>query len=361
MSRTDGRGDVAGAPGVAGSPSSARRRLGRKTSEAEMSRTDGRGDVAGVPGVAGIPLSARRRLGRKTSEAEMSRTDGRGDVAGMPSVAASPGSGRRKISRKTPEAELSCTDGRGDVDPGGVGDGAFAEWGTPKKRRVTTGAVTEDPTVVAPRVGLATTPEQRAKAACMGSSLVEEEGIVNIVSPPRRIREKSQVMSPSAVFGRVAGGEQGLATADAGAESSNMSAGGANHVNVLGTHGAAVRGRGGRGRGAQSAGAEPGGGEQPLRRSARIAAAVGNVRSGTSEGGGSRRGCGGGRDSAPRIVSGFGSERVENVASHERQRESEAMARASRRSAEGCRGRMTGFSGEDLDRAAGGPWQTGRR
>ena len=144
-------------------------------------------------------------------------------------------------------------------------------------------------------------------------------------------------------------------------ESGNMSAGGPDHADVLGMRGAAGRGRGRRGRGAQAVGAEPGGGEQPLRRSARIAAAVGDVRSGTGEGGGSRRGCGGSRAGAPRIVSGFGSERVENVASHEQQRENEAMARASRRSAEGSRGRMTGFGGEDLDRAAGGPWQAGRR
>ena len=67
------------------------------------------------------------------------------------------------------------------------------------------------------------------------------------------------------------------------------------------------------------------------------------------------------RAGGPRIVTGFGSERVEDVASHEMQRESEAMARAARRRGEGSRGRMTGFDGEDLDRAAGGPWQAGRR
>ena len=82
---------------------------------------------------------------------------------------------------------------------------------------------------------------------------------------------------------------------------------------------------------------------------------------GTSEGGGLRRGCGVGRGGAPRIVSGFGRERVDDVVSQEQLREHEAMVRASRRSAEGTRGRMTGFSGEDLDRAAGGPWQAGRR
>ena len=258
---------------------------------------------------------------------------------------------------------MSRTDGRGDVDLRAVGDGACAECVTPKKRRVTRDVVSEDPIVEAPPIGLATTPEQRANASRMGASPVAGEVMGNIASPLRRIRGKSPAMSPSAVSGCGAGGEQGVAPADAGAElgSGNMSAGGPDHANVLGVREAAGRGRGRRGRGAQAVGAEPGGGEQPLRRSARIAAAVGDVRSGTGEGGGSRRGCGGGRAGAPRIVSGFGSERVEDVASHEQQRESEAMARASRRSAEGFRGRMTGFSGENLDRAAGGPWQAGRR
>ena len=68
-----------------------------------------------------------------------------------------------------------------------------------------------------------------------------------------------------------------------------------------------------------------------------------------------------GRAGGPRIVSGFGRERVDDGVSQEQLREHEAMVRAARRSAEGTRGRMTGYSGEDLDRAAGGPWQAGRR
>ena len=159
--------------GVAGSPSSARRRLGRKTSEAELSRTDGRGDVAGVPGVIGSPGSSRRRRRQKTFDAEWLCNESRGDVAGTPGVAGSPASARRKVARSTPGAELSRTDGPGDVDPRAVGDGACAEWGTPKKRRVTRDVVSEDPIVAAPPIGLATTPEQRANASRMGASLVE--------------------------------------------------------------------------------------------------------------------------------------------------------------------------------------------
>ena len=67
------------------------------------------------------------------------------------------------------------------------------------------------------------------------------------------------------------------------------------------------------------------------------------------------------RVGGPRIVSGFGRERIEDVASHGRRLDRETLARAASRRAEGSRGRMTGFDGEDLDRAAGGPWQAGRR
>ena len=67
------------------------------------------------------------------------------------------------------------------------------------------------------------------------------------------------------------------------------------------------------------------------------------------------------RAGGPHIVSGFGRERIEDVASHGQRLEGEALARAASRRAEGSRGRMTGFDGGDLDRAAGGPWQAGRR
>ena len=60
-------------------------------------------------------------------------------------------------------------------------------------------------------------------------------------------------------------------------------------------------------------------------------------------------------------IGGMDVEEYMTLKQHEQLRENEAMARASRRNAEGSRGRMIGFSGEDLDRAAGGPWQAGRR
>ena len=62
-----------------------------------------------------------------------------------------------------------------------------------------------------------------------------------------------------------------------------------------------------------------------------------------------------------RIVTGFGSERVEDLVADERRREAEGARRGVARREEGTRGRMTSFGGEDLDRAAGGPWQAGRR
>ncbi len=62
-----------------------------------------------------------------------------------------------------------------------------------------------------------------------------------------------------------------------------------------------------------------------------------------------------------RIVTGFGSERVEDLVADERRREAEGARRGVARREEGTRGRMTTFGGEDLDRAAGGPWQAGRR
>ena len=62
-----------------------------------------------------------------------------------------------------------------------------------------------------------------------------------------------------------------------------------------------------------------------------------------------------------RIVTGFGSERVEDVAVDERRRDAEGARRGVRRRDEGARGRCTGFSGEDLDRSTGGPWQLRKR
>ena len=62
-----------------------------------------------------------------------------------------------------------------------------------------------------------------------------------------------------------------------------------------------------------------------------------------------------------RIVSGFGFGRVEDVAADERRRIAEGAQRGRQRSDAGVRGRMTTFSGEDLDRSAGSAWHAGRR
>ena len=63
----------------------------------------------------------------------------------------------------------------------------------------------------------------------------------------------------------------------------------------------------------------------------------------------------------PRIVTGFGPERVDDVAADERRRVAEGVRRGVARRDEGTQGRMTSFGGEDLDRGAGGPWQARRR
>ena len=62
-----------------------------------------------------------------------------------------------------------------------------------------------------------------------------------------------------------------------------------------------------------------------------------------------------------RIVTGFGSERVDDVVADERRRVAEGAWRGDHRREEGTRGRMTSFGGEELDRAAGGAWHAGRR
>ena len=62
-----------------------------------------------------------------------------------------------------------------------------------------------------------------------------------------------------------------------------------------------------------------------------------------------------------RIVSGFGDERVDDVAADEVSRIAAGARRGGERRNEGTRGRMTDFSGADLDRGAGGAWHAGRR
>ena len=106
-----------------------------------------------------------------------------------------------------------------------------------------------------------------------------------------------------------------------------------------------------------------------MRRSARIAV-LEESRSGGGGGGGSvgqRRpreafamGVGAARASGARVVSGFGDERVDDVAAHEARMEAGAFVRAAWRSAEGTRGRMRGYGG-DVDCAAGGAWKAGCR
>ena len=65
--------------------------------------------------------------------------------------------------------------------------------------------------------------------------------------------------------------------------------------------------------------------------------------------------------SRPRIVTGFGAERIDDVASDEQRRLREGARRGTRRRETGERGRMRDFDDNDLDRAAGGAWHAGKR
>ena len=94
-------------------------------------------------------------------------------------------------------------------------------------------------------------------------------------------------------------------------------------------------------------------GDAALWQSVRVATREQGVEAGRGSRG---RGNGGGR-----IVSGFGTERVDDVAADERQRSAAGAQRGDWRREMGERGRMTDLSGVDLDRSAGGAWHAGRR
>ena len=63
----------------------------------------------------------------------------------------------------------------------------------------------------------------------------------------------------------------------------------------------------------------------------------------------------------PRIVTGFGRERVEDVVAHAARLSKEEDQRARQRYEEGQRGRMRDWNDNDLDRSGGTAWHAGRR
>ena len=67
------------------------------------------------------------------------------------------------------------------------------------------------------------------------------------------------------------------------------------------------------------------------------------------------------RAGGPRIVMGFGDERIDDVRAHDATMEADALDRHEHRVNEGDRGRMRDADGRDLDRGAGGAWHAGRR
>ena len=60
-------------------------------------------------------------------------------------------------------------------------------------------------------------------------------------------------------------------------------------------------------------------------------------------------------------MNGFGLARIDDVVADEQRRVNEGARRGDQRREAGTRGRMTTYSGEDLDRSAGGAWRSGRR
>ena len=100
------------------------------------------------------------------------------------------------------------------------------------------------------------------------------------------------------------------------------------------------------------------------RRSARVAARGHDRRevwAGGVEGSGARGAVASSGASSGRIVTGFGSERIDDVVADERRRVAEGARRGDQRREDGARGRMTSYEGEDLDRGQGGAWHVGRR
>ena len=74
-----------------------------------------------------------------------------------------------------------------------------------------------------------------------------------------------------------------------------------------------------------------------------------------------RRVHGAAKAGAPRIVMGFGTERIDDLRAHDANMETAALERHEQRAKEGNRGRMRDADGRDLDRSAGGAWHVGRR
>ena len=100
------------------------------------------------------------------------------------------------------------------------------------------------------------------------------------------------------------------------------------------------------------------------RRSARVAAqgqGRADVLTRAGEGSGARSAGASSGPSRCRIVTGFGSERIDDVVADEQRRLVEGARRGDQRREDGARGRMTSFEGQDLDRGVGGAWHAGRR
>ena len=79
------------------------------------------------------------------------------------------------------------------------------------------------------------------------------------------------------------------------------------------------------------------------------------VRPKRAEPSGSSRGGG-----ADRVVTGFGPERVDDLAAFQRSRDLGDAARASQRVSEGTRGGGVDMQGNELDPSAGSAWRSGR-
>ena len=276
--------------------------------------------------------------------------------------------------------------GAGGVRENGAGEVRVAE--TPRKRRLSAKSAVAEGDVVAasPVLREATTPERETKARRLESDLmtvVEEiemspknvqrsgdaaQSGEAFSATPRRLRRKTSMGATSSQGSPTPRRISVQSTMEEQELNNHAVLGEAQQVSIIASAPAQIEERArGRGSAARRRGRGRGGVESTTsavsvtqsvepRRSARLAARTAEQTLVTTSGT-----CAEIRQPHARIVTGFGSERIENVADDERRRVAEGVRRAAHRREEGTRGPVTGLDGQDMDRAAGGPWSAGRR
>ena len=351
---TGGACAATGALGVATTPESAKKRLKGKTS-AEVAE----GLCAGTPrasvgaGGATPPASGKRRSGGNAKAEEV------GDIPRWRGGegCSTPDSGKRRLRRKTMEGVSGgAVDGESVVASAGVGTGPLLGAGAPCGQRLGGAALGASGSRVLPRP--------------RGPS----EGELARDLEARAVRQRGGKGRGGAAGGAASRGG-GLPRRGVGAELGG-DAGAAMESSV----GSAVTGseRGSLGR------AGPGGVGAAVRRSARLAgAATRAIGAAAAPNGGAaaaqeasaivggviRRPVGARREGAGddgverargRVVTGFGGDRIEDLAAHNRERSARDARVAAERVREGASGDQVDMWGAALDRSAGAAWHVGR-